>query len=238
MKTDLPTLHGIFAQPIKTDRAVLVVMLDNIVVSSHELGEATVKIGRSADSCIRLDSPLVSREHARIDKHNGIFVIKDMGAKNGTTLRGAPLGSVRKLTDGDEIKIGNASLRFYQSSYHPLDEIIELQGKFAQDDLVFLQRVFTIVESRMQEAGFGVSNLAEAVCLSERHFARRIKELTGESPSSILQKARLHRAEKLLDQGMAVGNVAWECGFSEHSTFTRAFKKHFGYPPIKRREQS
>lgn len=237
MTTDSPTLHSSSALPKKTARAVLVVMVDNIVISSHELGEASITIGRSAESFIQLNDPLVSREHARIEKHNGVFIIKDMGSKNGTSLRGTPLGTLGKLTDGDEIKIGNVSLRFYQTSYHPLDEIIELQGKFAQDDLAFLQHVFAIVESRLKEPGFGVSHLAEEVCLSERHFSRRVKELTGESPSGILQKARLHRAEKLLDQGMPVGNVAWECGFSENSTFTRAYKKRFGYPPIKRREQ-
>lgn len=234
--TDQPTLHG-RPLPKKTDRAVLVVMVDSAVIGSHELGDTTVRIGRSADAHVRLNDPLVSREHARIDKQNGTFVIRDLGSKNGTTLRGAPLVTAGKLTDGDEIRIGGASLRFYQTSSHPLEQIIEIRAKLAQEDLAFLQNVFTIVENRLHESGFGVSELAEAACLSERHFSRRINELTGETPFSILQKARMYRAEELLDQGMPVGNVAWECGFAENSTFTRAFKKHFGYPPVKRQEQ-
>lgn len=75
-------------------------------------------IGRSPDATIRCDAAGVSRQHARIVVSSEGAVLEDLGSKNGTYLRRERVTSAR-LSDGDEIRIGNASLTFRIES--PLD---------------------------------------------------------------------------------------------------------------------
>jgi DNA-binding winged helix-turn-helix (wHTH) protein len=69
-------------------------------------------LGRELDDGIRLDSPTVSRRHARIWVSRGGAVLEDLGSKNGTSLRGRSVTSQVALADGDEIRVGSVVLRF------------------------------------------------------------------------------------------------------------------------------
>jgi DNA-binding winged helix-turn-helix (wHTH) protein len=69
-------------------------------------------IGRAPDAAIPLDSPGISRHHARIDVANGEATLEDVGSKNGTQLNGRRIEMPVRLADGDEIRIGAATLIF------------------------------------------------------------------------------------------------------------------------------
>jgi DNA-binding winged helix-turn-helix (wHTH) protein len=74
-------------------------------------------LGReSDDGSIRLDSPTVSRQHARISISADCASLEDLGSKNGTFLRGEPVTAVVPLIDGDEIRVGSVVLRFRSAS--------------------------------------------------------------------------------------------------------------------------
>ena len=68
-------------------------------------------IGRT-EGDIQIDSPTVSRRHARITISAGDAVLEDLGSKNGTFVRGEPLSAPAALTDGEEIRTGSVVLRF------------------------------------------------------------------------------------------------------------------------------
>jgi DNA-binding winged helix-turn-helix (wHTH) protein len=72
-------------------------------------------IGRGKTCQIRVDSPAVSRRHARIRLQDGVALISDLGSKNGTRVAGARLKGVTRLRDGDEIRVGDARLTFRTS---------------------------------------------------------------------------------------------------------------------------
>ena len=81
------------------------------------LGSGENILGReSDDGGIRLDSPTVSRRHARISIAPNGASLEDLGSKNGTFLRGEPVTAVVPLIDGDEIRVGSVILRFRTSS--------------------------------------------------------------------------------------------------------------------------
>ena len=63
-------------------------------------------IGRDPASAVLIDSPDVSRQHARVYVSDDHVVIEDLGSKNGTFVGGAKVVSPRVLNDGDEIVIG------------------------------------------------------------------------------------------------------------------------------------
>lgn len=73
-------------------------------------------LGREPDDGIRLDSPTVSRRHARITITGADATLEDLGSKNGTCLRGEPVSAVVPLIDGDEIRVGSVVLRFRMQS--------------------------------------------------------------------------------------------------------------------------
>ncbi|MFN0096602.1 MAG: FHA domain-containing protein [Dehalococcoidia bacterium] len=76
------------------------------------LGAADVVIGRDAYASVPLEGVFASRAHAAIRPTGCGFVLEDCRSKNGTWLNGARLTSAVRLSHGDEIVIGGASLVF------------------------------------------------------------------------------------------------------------------------------
>jgi DNA-binding winged helix-turn-helix (wHTH) protein len=69
-------------------------------------------VGREAGVSIRLDSPKVSRNHARVIVKGQDLTIEDLASKNGTFVRGVRITGPTRLTPGDEIQIGPIKLVF------------------------------------------------------------------------------------------------------------------------------
>jgi hypothetical protein len=78
------------------------------------IGEEPVAIGRLPECDVVLNDPNVSRRHAEVRRRGNDFIVVDLGSTNGTKVNGAGVKE-RRLTDGDEITIGNATLRFQAS---------------------------------------------------------------------------------------------------------------------------
>jgi DNA-binding winged helix-turn-helix (wHTH) protein len=85
-----------------------------LVIGRREilLPEGTSMVGRMRDATIQIDSPGVSRAHARIVVHGGDVTIEDLGSKNGTYVNGVRIGTPTGLSDGDELHIGTAVATF------------------------------------------------------------------------------------------------------------------------------
>jgi DNA-binding winged helix-turn-helix (wHTH) protein len=69
-------------------------------------------LGRDRDAVAWLDSPTVSRRHARIVVSEGRVVLEDLGSHNGTFLRGTRVDSSVPLADRDEIRLGSVVVTF------------------------------------------------------------------------------------------------------------------------------
>lgn len=107
------------------------------------------------------------------------------------------------------------------------------------DDRAFLDRVRAAIEQHLGDEEFGVTELARAVFQDRSHLYRRLRELTGETPSELLRRVRLERAAQLLSGGSGtVADVAYATGFRSVSYFTRAFHQHFGTTPAAWRDRA
>jgi DNA-binding winged helix-turn-helix (wHTH) protein len=73
-------------------------------------------IGRDPDVAVWLDSPKVSRRHARIVVGDGRVTIEDLGSKNGTIVSGRKIQSPAGLAPGDRIQVGPFALSFRAGS--------------------------------------------------------------------------------------------------------------------------
>lgn len=71
-----------------------------------------LEVGRDEDVAIRVDEPLVSRRHARIERRGEAWVVLDLGSTNFTRVNGERLRRERELAHGDELQFGRAVCRF------------------------------------------------------------------------------------------------------------------------------
>src|SRR6478752_2428307 len=82
-------------------------------------------IGRSPKNAVVLDSPKVSRRHAIINVQNvGEFWLIDLGSSNGTYLNTRRVQHPVRLSDFDQVTVGDATYIFRQ----PLEITEEYQA--------------------------------------------------------------------------------------------------------------
>ena len=67
-------------------------------------------LGRTDDGVVWLESPTVSRRHARILVTGGQAILEDLGSKNGTFVRGRRITAPTVLADGDDFRVGRVLL--------------------------------------------------------------------------------------------------------------------------------
>jgi DNA-binding winged helix-turn-helix (wHTH) protein len=76
------------------------------------LGDGEYVLGRDPELELFLDSPDVSRRHARITIAGDEATIEDLESKNGTFVTDRRLETATPLADGDSIRIGSVRLTF------------------------------------------------------------------------------------------------------------------------------
>jgi AraC-like DNA-binding protein len=77
-----------------------------------------------------------------------------------------------------------------------------------------------------------VPQLAAKMFLSPSRFAELFKKQMGVPPGEYLRRLRLDKAQTLLKTGeRSATEIAQECGFSDATQFSRAFKNAFGQTP-------
>lgn len=91
-------------------------------------------------------------------------------------------------------------------------------------------------EQRLSEP-LSPAELASWSGLPPARFARLIKRFFGLTPSQYITQARIAAASSLLrETDRTVAEIAAACGFADHSSFTRAFRKVAGVSPTQYRE--
>ncbi len=84
-----------------------------------------------------------------------------------------------------------------------------------------------------------VRDVAAQVHLSARHAARLFRQATGSSVHAYLTRLRLEAAaQRLLERGTSVKEVAHACGYPDVRHFTTAFRRHWGAPPATFRDRN
>ena len=76
-----------------------------------------------------------------------------------------------------------------------------------------------------------IDQLAERFYISKYHMMRRFRQETGYSIHGYLTEKRLLLAQRLLAQGTPPSEAGEQAGYQDYSTFSRAYKKHFGRGP-------
>jgi hypothetical protein len=83
--------------------------------TTYPLAAAVTRVGRGADSDIRLEDPGVSRNHAEIRLDGDDATVRDAGSTNGVVVDGERVLQAR-LEDGSTIVLGNSTLVFHRGT--------------------------------------------------------------------------------------------------------------------------
>jgi diguanylate cyclase (GGDEF)-like protein len=127
-KTDRATVVEVPGAEPKRQSPRLIVVSGMLLGYQLELTDEPVIIGRASECTLALQHPSVSRQHCRIWREDGRFLIEDMGSTNKTYVNGQPVDRA-ELRDGDQIGVGNNAIKFFvgasmEASYHR--ELIDL----------------------------------------------------------------------------------------------------------------
>jgi transcriptional regulator GlxA family with amidase domain len=98
-----------------------------------------------------------------------------------------------------------------------------------RDELVL--SAVAIMEDAVEDR-LGMSDLARRLGVSPDKLERAFQQELDTVPSAYYRGLRLRRAADLLAHStLRIGEVALSCGFSNASSFSRAFKEQYGYAP-------
>jgi AraC family transcriptional regulator len=110
-----------------------------------------------------------------------------------------------------------------------------------RSDEIELSRV-GIVDRRLRRAiefmssncgrELSLAEIAGAAYLSEFHFSRLFKKITGATPHAYLASLRIERARRLLaESDLPIAEVGAEVGYASQSHFTKIFREATGMTP-------
>jgi AraC-like DNA-binding protein len=86
---------------------------------------------------------------------------------------------------------------------------------------------------REPQRDWSISALAREVAMSRSIFAAKFSSLVGTPPLTYLTRWRLWHASRLLaEENLSVGETALRVGYESEAAFSKAFKRHFGQPPL------
>ncbi|WP_329012694.1 GlxA family transcriptional regulator [Streptomyces sp. NBC_00690] len=94
-----------------------------------------------------------------------------------------------------------------------------------------LQATLQWMEGRLHEP-LSLDDIARHAAMSIRSLNRHFKAQTGTTPLQWLLRARVNRAQQLLETtAMPIDRIAADTGFGAASTFRQHFTRHTGVPP-------
>lgn len=96
----------------------------------------------------------------------------------------------------------------------------------------FLNKAYALIDERLEDSGFGVEELAEALGMSRITLHRKIKSLTAYSSTELIRNYRLKRAAQFLKQGHNSSETAYQVGFDSPAYFTKCFRQLYQVTPM------
>jgi AraC family transcriptional regulator len=102
-----------------------------------------------------------------------------------------------------------------------------------------INKTFDYIEAHLDQP-FTLEELAGVANFSKFHFNRIFQAFVGETPFRFIQRLRLQKAASLLltNKHDSISEIAYKCGFTDASVFSRNFKSHFQLSASTYRQQN
>ena len=80
--------------------------------------------------------------------------------------------------------------------------------------------------------------LADLMGASRSSFAEAFTRTVGESPAKYVAKVKMFQARRwIAEDGMRIAVAAHRLGYDSEASFSRAFKRVIGHPPVEARAE-
>lgn len=101
-----------------------------------------------------------------------------------------------------------------------------------------INRTFDYIEGNLGKQ-FTLQELASVANFSKYHFNRIFYGVVGETPFQFINRVRIERAATLLvaPAKESITEIAYKCGFTDISVFSRNFKQYFGVSASRYRQR-
>jgi len=139
-----------------------------------EVDGESVTLGRGKESDVRLDDPLASREHCRLERLGAEVFVVDLDSANGTWVNGGRVQR-RPLAAGEEFRIGSTRVRLGGSLAENLASIESTQTQQVSRERDMLQTLLAVLravhgEDRLDRMAAMLIDAAVSLTRAERGF--------------------------------------------------------------------
>jgi pSer/pThr/pTyr-binding forkhead associated (FHA) protein len=215
-----------------------------VITEGEDSREVEIKdgdtLGRTAQNAVVLKVPEASRSHCRFSSERGSWFVEDLGSSNGTLVNGRRVTKF-ELQDGDEIRIGAVSLRFFDAG--PEEEAsVGTEAAWGGDDLSLEEEVFLVLGGagregevvRLPDGTVGIGrNAKNAIVLKDasvsgdharisRDGSRCVLTDLGSSNGSFVNGRKVAEADLASGDRLRFGNVAAVFGVGDPKDFAVA----------------
>ena len=104
----------------------------------------------------------------------------------------------------------------------------------SESNIIYQNRINRVINyiNKNLEKSLSLNDLADIAHFSSFHFHRIFVAVVEESINSYTNRTRIEKSARLLKfSKQSISDIAYECGFSSPSTFSRSFKQYFEVAP-------
>ncbi len=160
-------------------------------------------------------------------------------AETEKKLEGLKSGADAYITKPFEMDLLEARIENLLKRNHKFIEFIKHDNisqphniKIDSQDEKMLKKVVACIEKHISDPNLDINKVCEETGFSYSILLRKIKNLTGQNVNEFIRSIRIRRAEQLLrTKKYSVSEVMYETGFSNHSYFSKCYRKYYKMSP-------
>ncbi len=133
--------------------------------------------------------------------------------------------SIRRITDLNAAAL-TESVVLYSLSFINNPEL------GAQKDADRFEKILGYIHRSYADPSLSITKVADMFFYSKKYLSALFVKNTGERFSEYLNQLRIRQAQLLMQQELAVSEIAAKCGFSNPSYFSKVFKRIVGLSPV------
>jgi AraC-like DNA-binding protein/mannose-6-phosphate isomerase-like protein (cupin superfamily) len=115
---------------------------------------------------------------------------------------------------------------FYSVTHKPINTTIDCKQQ--ENDI---NKVVEYIGLNLSDPALSIESISKDVHLSKYHLMRKFKDSIGITIHQYITNERLIKSRELMKEGLTLLDVSYAVGFSDYTSFARAFKKLYAYSP-------
>jgi DNA-binding response OmpR family regulator len=143
---------------------------------------------------------------------------------------------LEKPFDSEELNVRISALiesrSKLQKRYAGMEPLVPTEDKDIKIEDAFITKLNEVLLENLEDDGFGIAELCDALHLGRTQLHNKIKALTDKSTTVYVRSFRIKQSISLLrSPDMNISEVAYAVGFKDPKYYTKLFKAEHGVTP-------